>query len=140
MGHTYLEQVERDKAEYQYRKTENILETMDSSARPVELLYGLMKIADMRGAKNEAIELAEELTSRIPTIDFSDSLEPIRLYVGCYEVFHHCDDARAHDVLQSGHMRLVSAAETIHDEHLRQSFLENIPHNKALMEIWNDQN
>jgi len=140
MGHTYLEQGERDKAEYQYRKTENILETMDLSARPVELIYGLMKIADMRGAKNEALELAEELTSRIPTIDFSDSLEPIRLYVGCYEVFRHCEDARAHDVLQSGHMRLVSAAETIHDEHLRQSFIENIPHNKALMKIWNDQN
>jgi class 3 adenylate cyclase/predicted ATPase len=136
MGHTYLEQGERDKAESEYRKAMAILNTQELSTLPAELIYGLMKTANLRGEGNRAIELAEELLSRLPSIGFSDSLEPIRLYLGCYEVFGSHNDARAGDVLKEAMDRLHAAAETIDDSDLRRSFFKNVTFNKAIITAW----
>jgi hypothetical protein len=48
-------------------------------------------------------------------------------------------DPRAREVLEKGYAELQERAEKITDEALRRSFLENVPWNRELVKLWEEQ-
>jgi len=46
------------------------------------------------------------------------------------------EEQAAREALESGHQALMEKADSIGRPEWRQSFLENVPENRALMEIW----
>jgi len=58
-------------------------------------------------------------------------------YRTCAEVFDALgEEENARAVLESGHQALMKVADTINVPEWRQSFLENVPNNRALIEMW----
>jgi hypothetical protein len=62
------------------------------------------------------------------------------------EVFHiwvnvlqATGDQRARDVLEGGYAKLQECATKIKDEGLRRSFLENVPYNREMVKLWEEQ-
>lgn len=62
---------------------------------------------------------------------------PGMVYRTCIEVFDALGEAEnARAALELGHQALMEVADTINVPEWRQSFLENVPDNRALMEMW----
>jgi len=62
---------------------------------------------------------------------------PATAYRSCSEVFEALgEQASAREVLESGHQALIEKADKIDKHDWRQSFLENVPENRALLDMW----
>ena len=62
---------------------------------------------------------------------------PIWFFGTCVEVFDALgDEEKAREAIEAGHRMVTEMADTIHVPEWRQSFLENVPENRALMEMW----
>jgi tetratricopeptide (TPR) repeat protein len=62
---------------------------------------------------------------------------PATAYRTCSEVFEALgEQASAREVLESGHQALIEKADKIDKHDWRQSFLENVPENRALLDLW----
>jgi hypothetical protein len=62
---------------------------------------------------------------------------PGTIYRTCAEVFDALGDAEnVQAVLERGYQALMEVADTINVPKWRESFLENVPDNRALMEMW----
>ena len=59
---------------------------------------------------------------------------PFRVYWYCYQVLQALADPRATPLLEQAHSKLRQIAESIQDQALRHSFLENVPANRALVD------
>lgn len=59
---------------------------------------------------------------------------PFRVYWYCYQVLQALADPRATPLLEQAHSKLMQIAESIQDQALRHSFLENVPANRALVD------
>ena len=58
-------------------------------------------------------------------------------YLTCAETFDALDDKKnMNAVLEAGHRQLMEMADTIRVPAWRKSFLEDVPENRALMEMW----
>jgi predicted ATPase len=64
---------------------------------------------------------------------------PTESYLVCAQVLGAAGDPRAREVLERGHTELQERAEKITDEALRRSFLENVPYNRELVKLWEEQ-
>jgi hypothetical protein len=58
------------------------------------------------------------------------------IYLTCYQALRATGHPRASEVLSTAHERLLQEAETISDEALRHSFLENVVENRELVRAW----
>ncbi len=78
-----------------------------------------------------APEHAEKLWNGFSSYDYSDSWSNIIFYL----VFQACGDPRAGQVLEEARGALLEQASKISDEGMRQSFLQNIPENKEILNL-----
>jgi hypothetical protein len=60
-------------------------------------------------------------------------------YLICIQVLQAAGDPRAREVLEKGHAELQERAEKITDEALLRSFMENVPFNRELVKLWEEQ-
>jgi predicted ATPase len=64
---------------------------------------------------------------------------PTESYLVCTQVLDAAGDSRAREVLEKGYAELQERANKITDEALRRSFLENVPWNRNLVKLWEEQ-
>ena len=64
------------------------------------------------------------------------AIEPLRVYLTCYNVLHAIDDPRAEQVLDAGYRLLQERVEAIDDPAMRRSYLENVPYHRQLVSAW----
>jgi tetratricopeptide (TPR) repeat protein len=118
------------------------LQIRQSLAQPnlaTEPLSGLARVALAHGDTPEAMNQVNRI------IDFLDNggtlegtEEPLRVYLTCYQVLLVAKDQRAADLLNTAHDLLQTRIAEINNDTLRQSFLENIPHNREILSAWNE--
>lgn len=65
--------------------------------------------------------------------DLYGSSELFMVYLTCHQVLRACGDGRAGEVLATAQAALLERAALIGDEEMRRSFLENVPHHRALL-------
>jgi len=64
---------------------------------------------------------------------------PTESYLICVQVLLAADDPRTKEVLERGYSELQGRAKKIKDEALKRSFLENVPWNREVVELWEEQ-
>ena len=57
----------------------------------------------------------------------------------CIEILQSTGDPRASEVLELAYVRLQDIANKINDETMRNSYLENVPWNRELVRLWQEQ-
>jgi tetratricopeptide (TPR) repeat protein len=106
-----------------------------------EATTGLAASAIMQGQLEAARNYACEAWNYLKEHGWLGMDNPIRAYRGLTETFDSLGEAGiTQAVLESGHQALVEVAATINVPEWRQSFLENVPDHRAIMEMWERRN
>jgi len=124
-----------DGADASYRES---LELPDSLNVPSpDALTGLAGVAMAQDRMQDARDLVEKALPHLESIPFWDYThhEP-KMFLTCWLVLHAAGDARARGVLEKAYRAIQDAADSIEDEALRHSFLENVPVHREIVEIW----
>jgi predicted ATPase/class 3 adenylate cyclase len=101
---------------------------------PMEALAGLARVALAQGDPAQALAHVEDILEHLKTGTLDGTFEPFRIYLTCVRVLEAVDDERAGQVRRTAQRLLHERAATIGDEQLRQSFLENVPAHRALID------
>lgn len=64
--------------------------------------------------------------------------QPAEIFLACYRVLKYKDDPRAEKILEKGYLLLNECASKFDDELSRHSFLEIVPSNRELLEVWKE--
>ena len=67
---------------------------------------------------------------------FEGTMEPLRIYLTCYQVLRANQDPRARPILENAYCLLQERAARIDDKDLRRSFLENVAAHREIAEEW----
>lgn len=104
---------------------------------PVRVVDAHAALAKLRLAQQE-LPAAQSAVDTALTIFAQQGLRaawyPFRVYWYCYQVLQALADPRTTPLLEQAHSKLMQIAESIQDQALRHSFLENVPANRALID------
>ena len=103
----------------------------------IEALIGLAGVCLTQGESAQAASYVERVLDHLdrhPELEATE--EPVWVCLISYQVLAVTEDPRARDVLEVGYNLLMERAAMIEDEVTRRSFLENVPVNREIVEIW----
>ena len=102
-----------------------------------EVTAGLAACALMQAQLEEAGRYIHESWDYLKEHGIVSISRPGMVYRTCAEVFDALGETEnLQAVLESAHQAFMDVADTINVPEWRQSFLENVPDNRALMEMW----
>ncbi len=133
LGHALAGMGQLDQAAAAYHQALTTLQAANQYNQAMEAVAGLAYVAlaqhDLVQAQTRVAEILPHLRDHalLPGAD-----EPFRVYLTCYQVLHVAHDERARGILQTACMLLQERAKNIHDERLRQSFLELVAAHREL--------
>jgi tetratricopeptide (TPR) repeat protein len=134
-----LEQIgDLEGASASYREAMEILGQIGLHGFVQDSLAGLARCALTKGHKEEALQYVMELCDYLEHHGAKGMEFPMCAYQTCARVFEDVgDEAKSRAAIEGGYRELMSRAEIISDTEWRKSFLENVPENRALIEMWN---
>jgi predicted ATPase len=141
LGNVALDSGELDSAEAMYRAAVTIFEAGGHEARIMEAVAGLAAVAL---ARNDSVQAKAHVGTTLDylahsSLNIDNAEEPFRVELICYQVLHALGDPRAPVILESAYQRLQERAAKIPDVRLRRSFLENVPHHRAIVAAWTQE-
>jgi tetratricopeptide (TPR) repeat protein len=107
------------------------------TAQYIESTAGLAACAVLQGQLDEARKYVHEAWDHLQEQGWVGMGNPGTVYRVCAETFDalgEVENARA--AIESGHQALMEVADKINAPAWRQSFLENVPDHRAIMEMW----
>ncbi|MEJ6005941.1 adenylate/guanylate cyclase domain-containing protein [Paucibacter sp. AS339] len=143
-GHAQAALGQPELAAQAYVRARTVAEEIESSCR-FEASAGLAKLALMRGDVGAAFnEVSTLLTPPGDTSEmaaaavgcFDDSENAVLIELIVCQVFFAADDSRATSWLRRAYEGLMAKADTITDADMRQMFLNDIPHHRELVALW----
>jgi tetratricopeptide (TPR) repeat protein len=121
-----------------YQEAMEILGQIGLEGFAQDALAGLARCALVKGQKEEAQQHATELCDYLDHHAAKNMEFPVWAYQTCARVFEDLgDESKSRTAIEGGYRELMSRADKISDAEWRKSFVENIPENQALMEMWN---
>jgi len=137
LGHARLELGQHEAAQADYERARSLFEAVGRQAMTMEAVAGLARVAMARG------DIAQARTCVQQLLEYGDgggsfdgTEEPLRIALTCWEVMSASNDARATGLLENAHAVLQSQAAQIGDPRLRESFLDAVPHHRAIEWAW----
>jgi hypothetical protein len=90
-----------------------------------------------RGNLSDSIRSAEATLGVLESADWYSVQVSNRLsmYLNCFHVLRAAHDPRARPLLERAYHELMVIADRL-DETRRRSFLENVPHNREIIALW----
>lgn len=117
-----------------YREAADIRHSLGDHNLENESIAGLARVALAQGQPAEALALVEKVLAYLAGEGgLYGSSEAFAVYLTCYQVLQECGDERAGEVLATAQAALLERAARIGDEKMRRSFLEKVPHHRAIM-------
>jgi class 3 adenylate cyclase/tetratricopeptide (TPR) repeat protein len=102
-----------------------------------ETSAGLAACALMSGQSDEGRQFIHEAWDHLKKHGWMGMDNPGMIYRSCAETFDILGEAEnSQAAIESGHQVLMELADKINIPEWRQSFLENVPDNRAIMEMW----
>ena len=109
----------------------------EMAALACEATTGLAACTLRQGQLDETLKYVHEAWDHLKERFWVGLNNPGRVYHTCAETFDALgEDENAQAVIESGHQVLMNMAEKINVPEWRQSFLEKVPDNRAIMEMW----
>jgi tetratricopeptide (TPR) repeat protein len=139
LGHSLTAHGELEEAEDVYRQVVSLGYETNKPRQAIEALAGLARVSMARGDTEQALNHVEEILTYLETETPSmghpldGTIEPVRIYLTCYQVLKANKDNRNHDILDKAHNLLQKRAANISDEELRHSFLHNVAANREVV-------
>jgi class 3 adenylate cyclase/tetratricopeptide (TPR) repeat protein len=107
------------------------------TALAYESTAGLAASAVLQGQLEQARNYVHEAWDYLKEHGWVGIENPGTVYRTCAETFEALgEDENARAAIESGHQALMEVADKINVPAWRQSFLENVPDNQAIMEMW----
>jgi class 3 adenylate cyclase/tetratricopeptide (TPR) repeat protein len=107
------------------------------AALACESTAGLAACAVMQGQLDEARKYVYQAWDYLKEHGWVGMSSPGMVYRSCAETFDALGEAEnAQAVIEAGHQALMEVADKINTPAWRQSFLENVPEHRAIMEMW----
>lgn len=109
------------------------------SRHAMEALAGLAGVAMAREKPNQAMNYVEEILDYLeietPAMGhpLDGTIEPLRIYLTCYQVLKASQDPRSEEILKEAYDLLQKRAAKISDEQLRRCFLNNLAANREIV-------
>ncbi len=120
-----------------YRRATALRKEYGSVFRIMASEAGLAQVYLAQGDCNQALAHVETILAYLadhPALEGSIDRYPV--FMTCYQVLVAAEDPRAQEVLEAGYNLLMDRAAKIEDPTTRRSFLENVPVNREIVEIW----
>jgi predicted ATPase len=130
--------------QFQQRNVTDAVRTLDEAlaltqeldTREIEALC-LSRRALILSELDQQEDAVRDSTQAVEILARGQQLEfPQEIYLNHYRVLLSVDGAKAREALQRAHDLVTERAEQIEDQHLRKSFLENIPINREILAAW----
>ena len=131
-GHALVGLGHLDDAEFAYRRGLAIRAEVGQATKAVETVAGLARVQLAKGDVAAASALVEPLIARLDAGALSGTFEPMRVYLTFIDVLRAADDPRADELETRAHDELMRHADSIEDEDLRASYLENVAAHREL--------
>jgi len=140
LGNVYTDLEHWSAAQDAFQKTLTLRSELGQTHLTMESRAGLARLALAQGE----LENTKKQTNLILTyLDAGNSLDgteyPFRIYLTLYKGLRASEDPRADEILKNAYSILQDRANHITDEHLRNSFIENIPWRREIMALWQQQ-
>lgn len=132
-GHAYLSAVRLSQAESAYRGSMAIRRELGQDHLVIESLAGLARVYLAQNNISRAMSQVENLYQFLIENPPYGTLEPMRIYLTCYQVLRDAEDQRARKVLELAYQELQVRAAKIEDLDFRESYLENVKVNLEII-------
>ncbi len=133
LGNAELALMRHPHAEASFKRARQVAMLLDNATQH-DAAAGLARVALARQDISTAMQLVEDLLKHVAEGSKLDDTEaPYLIRLTCHQVLAHVGDPRAADLLAGIRAGLMAQAATVTDADLRQSFLINIPENRAIM-------
>jgi len=136
LGHTQFALQHWDDATASYQDAITCYERLGNPTLAVEAQAGLAAIALAQGEPAQAQPWIERMLPIMADQALSGFAAPISVYLSAYHTLAIVQDARADALLQQAHTLLQTYASHIHDEPLRQSFLQKVPAHRQVQQLY----
>ncbi len=109
-------------------------------SQAAEAVAGLARLLLMERRPSDALSEAEAILEHIETHpDLIGCREPHYVYMVSYQTLKANEDPRSREVPEADYKLLMKRAALIEDQATRRSFLEDVPVNRELQELWVQQ-
>ena len=136
LGHVFLALGLAEEAGDAYQQAVALRRESGEPHRAVESQAGFAAALLAQDKMSLALAEVEAVLAYLAGRSLTGIIEPFRVYLTCYRVLRANQDPRAAEVLAAAYRQLQERAAALEDERLRQSFLENVPANKALLQAF----
>ncbi len=142
MGYAQLDSGSFVEAEENLQTAFNLRMELGLKALGIDALGGLAATAMVTGRLERARALTAEIVAYLDE-EGVDGIElPILVYLTCYRVLQASAEAdeearlQAEKLLEDGYTLLAKRVRRLHDDEMRTRFLEEVPYNRALRDLW----
>ena len=135
LGNSLAASCEYDEAQSAYQRSLSIWESMKLTHRAIDTRAGLIRIALAQEDKEQAVRGAEKVLTFLEMDSIEGVLSPLGTYLACIQALLAANDPRADTVLAEARRLLAETAVMIETPALRNSYLQNVPANRALLAL-----
>jgi len=137
LGFVLLEMGDASGAARCFKETQEWAANKGLAAFACESAAGFAASAVMLGELDEARKFACEAWDYLQAYGWKGLDTPGRVYRACAETFAALgDEQNGRAAIETAHQELMTVADQISEPVWRQSFLENVPAHRALVEMW----
>jgi hypothetical protein len=129
-----------EKAAQTYSRALEVFEELNYERGILDTKTGLARVALMMEDMEEASGYIDSIIAYMDgEIGFGPNRSPLESYLVCVHVLQATGDPRKREVLEKACAEMQKIANKIKDEDRRHSFLENVPWNRELVQLWEEQ-
>ncbi|MBI4787136.1 MAG: tetratricopeptide repeat protein [Chloroflexi bacterium] len=142
LGHALAGLRQLDQAAHAYQESVNLRRDTNSHNVAMESLAGLAHVVLTQGYREQAQAYVEEILSHLETSSgrgLDGTINPMQVYLTCYQVLRANGDARAEEILTTAHDLVQRRAAKIEDAEMRRSFLENVAAHRTITREWTNK-
>jgi tetratricopeptide (TPR) repeat protein len=140
LGHAYLGLEQPERASDAYQESLELRRTLNQTDLAMGALAGLVRSALVQGDLRIATDQVSEIMTYLENGGtLEGTWEPLRIYLTCIQVLEQVEDYRAEKILEEAYQFLQQRAALISNEDDRRSYLENVPWNREIKELWGAQ-
>jgi class 3 adenylate cyclase/tetratricopeptide (TPR) repeat protein len=137
LGHACLGSGQPERANDAYQESLELRRTLNQTDLAMEALAGLARTALAQGDLSKASDQVGEIMTYLGNAGtLEGTWEPLRIYLTCIQVLEQVGDYRAEKLLEEAYQFLLQRAALISAEDDRRSYLENVPWNRKINQLW----
>jgi adenylate cyclase len=134
LGHILSSQGKLEEADAAYNQALDLRQELNQQHLTVEPSAGKANVLLNQGNVEDAKITLDKVLTHLEIGPPNGTIAPGQIYLTCFQVLQANQDPRAQTFLETAHQLLQERAASIKDDLLKQSFLENVPAHREILE------